>query len=300
MRPVTPQPGYVEANIHALLATSQFVYADCFTIIPVVGSPLRYTSVQRRMSIVPIGEVGRQIYTADIGISGLRVKNNLGVEVDEQQIEIFYPDTPIYQASLTWAQALLLGRLDGAKIRRDRYFAVDEFSPWMGGCPMFTGLVSNVDKAGRQSATVNVKSDLILLNINAPRDMWETNCKYILGSPGCGINIETLAVLGTVSTSPSRTVIPWTSSAAGYAQGKIHITNNDTVTRVRTIARADAANLYLAYPLDFTPPVGLEFTAYPGCPRTIDATYGCPRFWGAAWKDHFGGFPYVPVAETAI
>jgi hypothetical protein len=97
---------------------------------------------------------------------------------------------------------------------------------------------------------------------------------------------------------PARTIIPWASALSTYAFGKIHITNNDDVTRVRTVLKADSTHLYLTYPLDFDPAPGLEFTAFPGCSRKSDR---CPDFHGPTdWLKRFGGTPFIPVAETAF
>lgn len=300
MRPITAQPGYTSDGVQALMKTAQFVYADCFTIIPKVGDPLRYTNAQQDVSVLPVDGVARQTYQAQkVVISGLRVRNNLGVEVDEQEVDISYPDTPIYQASLTWAQALLQGRLDGARIRRDRFVAEDWGKPWQGGFPMFVGLVSTLDKVGRQSGTIHVKSDLVLLDTQMPRDLFEPNCKNTWGDDGCGVVQSSYAAVGVIGPSPNRSTLPWSGADAGYALGKVHITNGDSVTRVRTISRADDDFLYLTYPLDFDPAEGMEFTAYPGCQRTMDEDFGCPRFHGVDWVKYFKGFPFIPVAETA-
>lgn len=308
MRPITPQPGHTEAEVLAAMNSGQFVYADCYTFIPKIGDPLRYTNGQQNVSVVPVGDIARQTYFGNqVLIRGLRVRNNLGVEVDEQQIEMSYPNTDLYQAALTWPQALLQGRLDGASIRRDRYVATafggdgSGGTVWLGGFPMFLGLVSSLVAVGRQSATVNVKSDLVLLNRQAPAFLWEPNCKNTWGDSACGVVQSDWAVAGVLGASPSRTVLPWSSSSTDYNQGKIHIENGDSVTRVRTIARATATELYLAYPLDFDPLVGMAFVAYPGCSRTDDPTTGCPKYHGdPAWRDKFKGFPFTPVAETGI
>jgi len=302
MRPITPQPGYIEADTVAAMESTQFVYADCFTIFPKVGSPLRYTTAQQNIHVVPVGEISRQTFYADtVLIRGLRVRNNLGVEVDEQEIQVDYPSTIAYQGALTWSQALLQGRLDGASIRRDRYIATNWGQPWLGGFPMFLGLVSSLNKVGRQTATINVKSDLVLLNRQAPAFLWEPNCKNTWGDQACGVIQADWAVNTTIDGgTPSRTVIPWTGAGPDYSLGKIHIENGDSVTRVRTIARATSSELYLAYPLDFDPSSGDPFVAYPGCTRTDDATHGCPKYHGVGWVEKFKGFPFIPVAETGI
>lgn len=306
MRPITAQPGHTEAEVIAAMESGQFIYVDCFTIEPKIGDKLRYTTSQTDVTVVPLGEIARYTYWSNqVLIQGLRVKNNLGVEVDEQEVEISYPDSIIYQASLTWAQALLQGRLDGASIRRDRYIAtalgngMAGNTDWLGGFPMFLGLVSTLNKVGRQSATMNVKSDLILLNRQAPAFLWEPNCKNTWGDPACGVDQSIWTVHGTLGASPTRTVLPWSSSSTDYNLGKIHIENGDSVTRVRTIARATATELHLAYPLDFDPIAGMAFAAFPGCSRTDDPTTGCPKYH-VNWQEKFKGFPFIPVAETGI
>lgn len=301
MRTITPQPGYTGSDTEAALASRQFVYADCFSIIPRVGSALYYTTAQQSVSVFPLdGSPLRRNYVAgQVLIEGLRVKNNIGVEVDQQEIQLYYPETPVYQNSIPWSQALLQGRLDNASIARDRFVATDWGQPWLGGFPMFRGLVSSLNRVGRQSATINVKSDLVLLNRQAPAYLWEPNCKNTWGDAACGVDQEDWAVAGTVGSSPTRSRLPWAGSGPEFNLGKIHIHNGDSVTRVRTVARATSSEIFLAYPLDFDPFAGQTFTAYPGCSRTVDATFGCPKYH-TNWQEKFKGFPFVPVAETGI
>ena len=300
MRPITPQPGYTEADVVAALVSGQFIYADCITFIPKTGPKLRYTTAQKMVTVVPIGEVGRQSYTTEVLVEGLKTKNTLGTDVDEQEVTLTYPDSPVYQASMTWAQALLKGRLDGALVVRDRYIALSWDSPWLGGMPMFMGLVSTLNGVGDMSATMNVKSNLILLNRQAPAYLWEASCKNTWGDSGCGVDQGAWSVLAAIGASPTRSVIPWSGATDDYNSGKIHIVGGDSVTRVRTIARVAGGDLYLAFPLDYDPTAGDSFIAFPGCTRTNDATHGCPKYWGSAWPSHFAGVPFIPVAETAV
>lgn len=300
MRPITVQPGFSEADVLAVLFSKQYIKAECFTLIPLEGSPLRYSNLQRDVSVVPVGSPSRETYNSkQIIFNGLRFKTGVGVEVDEQQMELSYPSTQIYQASLTFAQALLHGRLDGAIVRRDRFIRQDWESPWVGGWPMFAGRMSSLDRVGRMAATLNVKSDLVLLNVQMPRDLWLAGCKNTWGDVNCGVVQSDWAVLGVASGTPTRSVIPWTGSSSDYTRGKIHITDFDSVTHVRTILKADSSALTLIYPLPFDVTAGMEFTAFPGCSRTNDATTGCPKYHGTDWPTRYKGFPFIPVAETA-
>lgn len=301
MRPISPQPGYSEADVENAMMSGQFVFADCYTIEPKQGDPMRYTTAQQPVSVVPVGEVMRQTYGAnDVLIQGLLVNNSIGIEVDQQEVTISYSGSATsFQGQFTWPQALLLGRLDGAKIRRDRFIATAWGQPWLGGFPMFLGLVSSLDSVGRQSASIKVKSDLVLLDVQMPRDLFVPNCKNTWGDSQCGVDQEDWAVIATVGADPTRSILPWAGVAPAYALGKIHMSSaGDSTTRVRTISRVDGTSIYLSYPLDFDPLPGDTFTAYPSCKRLKDS---CINFHGEPnWRARFKGFPFVPVAETAI
>lgn len=298
MKTVYPQPGYVEQDLHDLLATNQFVYTECFTITPIVGSPLRYTSAQRNVTVVPVGEgPGLVTYRArELIIQGLRASMGVGIQVDEQSVELSYVDGAIFQAAATFPEALRQGRLDGATIRRDRYFAERWDTPWIAGCSMFAGRVSSLDSVGRQSATINVKSDLVLLNVQAPRDLWQPQCKHTWGDPGCGLLQADFVTQTIVGADSTRSIIKWAGVTDDFVMGKVHIESTDNVTRIRTILRVVAGDYAeLIYPLDFDPPTGADVAFYPNCRRQFDR---CGDFH-AAPEEHFLGFPHVPIAETA-
>ena len=156
-----------------------------------------------------------------------------------------------------------------------------------------------LDSVGRTTAKLKVNSGLARLGIQMPQYIYGIKCRVPFGGALCGIDLNTLAVLGTVGGGATTTKIPWTGANAGYAFGKVHITNGDSVTRVRTILYADSSNLYLKYPLDFVPGSGLQFTAFPGCSHLSTGSFGCSTYWSSNWPQHFAGTPFTPVAETA-
>lgn len=301
MRPVYPQPGFVEADLHALLATRQFVYADCVTITPLVGPPMRYTMAQKSVNVVPVGEVSRQTYKADeVHFAGLRTKTGIGVEVDEQTLDITYSGANLWQSHLTYPQALRLGRLDGGSIRRDRYFAAswNNGNPeFIAGVPMFTGKVSTCTMVGRMSASLSVKSDLVLLNVQMPRDLFIPTCKNTWGDgAGCDLVQDDFAVQSVTGAGTTRAVIQTTAYNDTFSQGKLHIEGSDSVTRIRTILKATTTYLELILPLDFLPDDGTNIVAYPNCRRLFE---NCGDYH-ATPTEKFIGFPFVPVAETAV
>ena len=143
MRDIFPQPGYVAGDTDTVLLSGQFVFAECFTITPLVGSPMYFTTAQQDVTVVPVsGGPGRITYSARaLTINGLKLKTSRGSAVDEQEITIGYANDALYQNYTPWPVALKNGLLDGAYIRRDRYVAASWGSPWVGGMAMFLGKV---------------------------------------------------------------------------------------------------------------------------------------------------------------
>jgi hypothetical protein len=301
VRKVTLQPSYTLADFNALLATGQFVIANCFTITANQGAVVRLTDAQEDVSIVGWNDVSRYTYSArKVVIHGLKAESTMGTQVSEQDISIAYDANALFQNWKPWAQAMLLGRLDGALIARDWAVAPAWGQPYVGVARMFSGYVAELDSVGRTLAKLKVRSDLERLAVQMPRDLFLPRCKNVFGDFRCGVDLNTVAQLGTVGAGATRTTIPWTGASTAYGLGKLHITNGDTVTRVRTIRKADATNLYLSYPLDFDPTAGLQFTAYPGCTRLLTGANGCQTYHPSDYQSRFGGYPFVPVAETAF
>lgn len=300
MRPIFAQPGRTVEEVEQALASKEFVFADCYTFVPKTGAPLRYTAAQQSVDVMPIdgGTFPVRYLAGKVLISGLLVRNTIGIEVDQQEVNIDYTGDISYQAQLTWPQALLAGRLDGARVRRDRFIAKTWRGPWLGGMPMFKGLVSSLNAVGHQSATVNVKAELVLLDTQMPRDLFEPQCGWTWGDSSCGIDQNDFAQLGTVGAGPSRSVLPWSGADSSFSLGKIFMSNGDDTIRVRTISRVADGKLFLAYPLDFDPVEGSIFTAFPNCKRMKE---NCVTYHGdPGWKSKFKGFPFIPVAETAV
>lgn len=295
MRPIIPQPGYVEADVTLMLASRQFAFADCYTIQPRYGDPILLTTSGKKVTVVPIDGVSPTDYLSpgNLQVSGLRLKVGVGTEVDEQDMGISYDQTA--QAwGIPWGRAIRLGRLDGATISRDRFFSKNWDSPWVGGIPLFRGKISSVDSITRAGANVKVKSDLVLLNTNMPRDLYQPGCVHTLYDPGCGLDRGDFKQDGIAESGSTSQVINWAGATEDLSLGMIHMDTPEGVTLVRTIRKATTTQLFLAYPLDFTPETGTAFEAYPGCSRTYE------RCGELSNQEHFKGFPFLPVAETAL
>lgn len=295
MRPITPQPGYTEDDLKALLATKRFAFTDCFTILNKDLEVLRYCTTAKDVEIEnPVdGEPGPVIFNSKtVLVSGLKLEIGVGVEVDEQTMRMDFPQDAEYRG-LPFPTAIRYGRFDGGTIRRDRYFCERLGEPWIAGCPLFVGKTSTADKIGRSFAELKVKSDLVLLKMPMPRKLFQPQCLHTLFDPGCGLDKTAFEQTGTTETGSTASVINWAGATAGLVAGTVYVEDAGGVTLVRTIESVSGHAVTLTYPLDFVPPVGTHFKMYPGCVRTFAR---CGDFSNTA---NYQGFPFIPVAETA-
>lgn len=296
MRPITPQPGFTDADLKTLLATREFIYVDAYTIFTKDQGVRRYSTAQKNVDIpIPVdGAAGPVSFTSrDVQVSGIKTEMGVGVEVDEQTLILAFRETLEYLPTLPYARAIRLGRFDGGTIRRDRYFRKDWSSPWVAGVPMFVGKISSVDKLSRSNAQLKVKSDLSLLDTPMPRKLMQATCLHTLFDSGCTLSKLAHQTPGIAEAGSTIDTIFWSGASSTFALGTIEIEDAGGATIVRTIDRVDAGVLYLSSPLEDAPVIGMHFNAYPGCNRTYDR---CGEFSN---QDNYQGFPFVPTAETA-
>jgi uncharacterized phage protein (TIGR02218 family) len=264
---------------------------DLFTIWLATGSVISVTDLDS-----PVAWNGRAYLANSILFAGLRYKCALGLSVDSQQATIFARSADTV-AGVPFMQALQQGMFEGAIVQREKAF----FRDWtltggalvpIGAAIMFKGRVAAVDQIGRVSATVTVSADTVFLDIDMPRRLWSAQCTHVLYDPGCGLAKGTFSANGAVGSGATKSRVPWSSAAAGYAQGTIAFTSGANAGIARTIKAADASGLTLAYPLTSAPAAGDTFTAAQGCDHT-QAT--CQAKFNNLSR--FRGYPYVPPPQ---
>ena len=160
--------------------------ADLFTITLASGAVLTYCGVD-----APAFWNGYTYLANSVLIAGLKYKASCGPNVDKQQIVVAARATDTV-GGVPFLQALQQGLLDGAFIQRERAF----FSSWatsggnlipIGTVMLFKGRVAQIDEIGRTTAKVTVASDLTLLDIDMPRNCYQSNCVHVLYGSGCGL-----------------------------------------------------------------------------------------------------------------
>jgi hypothetical protein len=318
MRPVTLAAGKTLADFTALLVSRQFNFAEAVAFKlaqpPFAGTVLAWTTAQRDFTVPPCdGSLALQTYVAgDVLMSGFKFSISGGqdaksgepsasITVDEQSITLIPNANPaapsmIGAAPLLQAAGQAWKALDAATFQRDRWYFDDAWNP-VGGVPIFYGYAASIDSLSRTQVQLKVKSDLVLLDIQMPRNLYQPNCQYTVYSGPCGAVKASYASHASVgaSSAPTATFIPWTGSTAQFAQGEVTFESGANTNLTRTIRKADTTGLWLAYPLPFAPAVGDLFVAYPGCDRQYGG--GCAYF---GRQSAYRATPFVPNAEMAV
>jgi len=167
--------------------------------------------------------------------------------------------------------------------------------PPIGGVTLFHGRLSTVDQVGRTSAKVTVASDLVLLDMDMPRNLYAPTCLHTLYDSGCGLARGTYATSGAAGAGSTTSRINFSGALALHAQGSIVFTSGANANLRATVKSAAAGvSLTLIYPLPTAPAAGDAFTVYAGCDHTSATCQ--TRFNNLA---NFRGFPYVPPPQVA-
>lgn len=263
--------------------------ADCYTFILQTGLILTYTSAD-----VPIALNGAIFAANSVLVDGLTFKCEVGLQVDQQQITLAAQPTDTI-GGIPFLQAIRNGILDGAEVQRERAFLTSWTEAPVGSVVLFKGRVGTVDSVGRTSAKITVNSDLVLLDVNMPRNLYAPNCQHVLYDSGCGLIKNAHGAKATAGGGSTQLKILWSGSSSVYAQGTLTFSSGVNTGATANVKSADAATLYLSAPLLNVPAAGDAFTVYQGCDHT-QAT--CQAKFGNV--ANFRGFPYVPPPTYAL
>lgn len=296
-------------------ANTRLPYADCFLLLTnfgadigqlaeqalgnPTGQPFFFTSADKDV------QIGNFLYLSNgPNISGIRYRLRKGLSVDEQTITITADDDDLV-GGIPFIKAIAAGLLDGARFEQNRAFFNPDTWPGRPGDPtkavgsikVFAGSVSQVVEVGRTKALLRVKSDLKLLNVDMPRNLYQPSCLHTLYDQGCGLLRTLFLVTGVVGAASNAKTINWTNSfATGYfAQGVIKFTSGQNAGQSRPVQASTGTTVTLAYPAQFSPAANDTFVIYPGCDHTLSTCKNKFRN-----DRNYRGFPYVPPPETAI
>jgi uncharacterized phage protein (TIGR02218 family) len=277
-------------NVLRADSDAQAIVADCYTFTLLSGLILTYTNAD-----VPVALNGYVYAANSILVDGLKFKCAAGLEVDQQQITVSARATDTV-GGVPFLQALRNGVFDGCEIQRERAFlnswsAADTSNP-IGSVILFKGRVGTVDSIGRTSAQITVNSDLVLLDMQMPRNVYSPFCQHVLYDSGCTLVKSAFGTAGTVGAGSTGSLINWSGASTNFNQGTILFSSGVNAGANANVKSAIAGvSLSLSYPLLNASSAGDAFTVYFGCDHT-QATYTA-KFNNLA---NFRGFPYVPPA----
>jgi uncharacterized phage protein (TIGR02218 family) len=275
----------------ALLNSSgqQYVMADLYTITLAGGTVARYTSAD-----VDIPWNSSTFSSKGPVLSRSKIRCVIGVEVDTLDLEVTAQSQHLLGGA-PWLSVCRSGGLDGARVKLERAF----MSAW-GQAPagtiwLFEGRVADLE-VGRTTAKIQIKSDLDLLNVQMPRNLYQPGCLHTLYDAGC---TAIKASFGTATTATSGSTAGLVKCGLGqvddyFTLGTITFTSGVNVGVSRSVKKYTTGALQLMRPLLNPPGIGDTFTAYAGCDKSTTTCQN--RFSNLP---NFRGFPFVPAPETA-
>lgn len=291
MKPASPAL-IVYLNAVRAAVDGQLIFADAFLFTLRGGVVLGYTNSD-------VGFVfGGNAYVANsVLIDGLKYKAAVGLEVDRQQITVAALSTDTIATGAPFLQSLRNHAFDGCEIVRYRVFFSDRIGGTLvDGVMLFKGRLGTIDEIGRTTARLTVNSDLVLLDIDMPRNLYEATCLYTLYGSGCTLVKASFGTNGTVGAGSTASLINWSGALVAFQQGSITFNSgvNAGVTAQVNTAVA-STSLTLGYPLQSAPAPGDTFTVYFGCDHTMATCQS--KFNNLA---NFRAFPFVPPPQMAV
>lgn len=272
-----------------LEAADQLCMTDLVTITTLSGVVLRQT----------LGDVDLYVNGVyyDSNLKMVRDKTRLiaGVEVDTLSVTI-YPEPTNYIGGIPLSQAVRAGILDGAAFKLERAFFVPDWSTFLFSVIRFSGKIADIEDFTRSEIPLTINSDIQILNVMMPRDVYQPGCRRVLYGAGCDVVKASFATNATVLSGSTSSALHGALGGPerAFTLGTVTMTSGENVGLSRTVKYYAAGVFYLVLPLPKKPNVGDTFTAFAGCDRTL-AT--CTSIFSNSAK--FSGEPYVPAAETA-
>ncbi|HTT82320.1 MAG TPA: DUF2163 domain-containing protein [Rhizomicrobium sp.] len=276
---------------------------ELFTYTLANGTVYRWTSFDLSLTVGSDTWLSARDGAPVITRNRFSVKNT--VEIPELELRLGCSDTLLSNLK----RQIHNGLFDGARAEMDRVFMPSPGDTQYGYVVKFNGRQSSavIDAEG---ITLTAKGDNVLMNQQAPRNLYQTTCLHTFCDAGCGLNPASFTVAGTVIAAPSASAIQW-SPPSGlnnslFALGTITMTSGAAEGQTRTIASAEAGTssvwINLIYPLYEQPVPGDTFNALMGCARSQNACQNHTDTSGGTVNNqsNFRGYPYTPPAYVAV
>ncbi|OIR10971.1 hypothetical protein GALL_71420 [mine drainage metagenome] len=289
------------ALIAYLGSNSQLVFADLYTFTLSAGANVSGGAFNGSGVVVRYADFdadvvynGNTFKHGDLVLTRDKVGCKMGLTVDQIKITAAPLASSVING-VPFLKAATMGMLDGARLQLDRVFF--QSGAVVGGYLNFSGIVGDVN-ATRSSAEITVNSDIFLLNINMPRNLYMPTCQHTLFDADCALVKSAFANAGTAQAGSSATQVVcagMNSSQAYFDAGTITFTGGAYNGVSRTVRNYSGGAFQLLLPLPGAPAVGDTFNAYPGCAKTSGVCTN--KFNNVA---NFKGFELIPLPETLL
>jgi uncharacterized phage protein (TIGR02218 family) len=284
------------ALIAFLNSGTEFYVADLLTIAQQGGTITRLTSAPANVTAVSQFDNASHLFAAGgVTFTRDRTTMSVGLEVDAMNITLMTDPAVHLLGGVPWPQAARQGAFDGARIMLERAYMPGWGDTSAGTLIVFSGSVGPL-RASRNTVAITVNSDLAILSMPMPRNLYGPGCLHALYDTGCTLLRSAFTVAGTAHAGSTASSI-----ATGLAQadhyfelGAIAFTSGVNAGLTRIVKTHVAGAVGLTVPFPAAPAVGDAFSIYPGCDKS-QAT--CTNKFNNAVN--FRGFPYIPVPETA-
>ena len=276
--------------------TNQMLIADLYTFTLNDGTVLRYTSCDIDLT------VGGHLFTS-LGVKFKKgnVRTPIGTEVADFSLTIYAGDSDTVEG-ITFLNAISNGLFDSAYLKREILCKTSWTDNSGGTILSFYGRIADIVYK-RDQVVFTIKSPSELLNLNFPKNVYQSGCLHTLYDSGCTllkanfVSASAIHILHDTSLMEAATL----TQATGYFDlGRIVFTsgvNNGVIRSIRSYIKVSAGvqQFVLSYPLLNLPSVADTFNIYPGCDKTM--TTCTNKFSNLV---NFRGFPFIPVPEAAV
>lgn len=205
---------------------TEFLMAELYSIDTVYGHQLRYTSADTPKTVNGVTYQPLRISRGDI-------THKCGLDVGELTVTIYPLPTDLIGAD-SIIVAVQNGMLDGATFQMDRAFFSPDWDTCVGTLPRFQGRVSDTQDFSWAQIPITVRSWLELLNVQMPRNVYQSSCRRTLYDAACTLNSAIFAVSSSVQSGSTASVIncglTQSGGSSGTYSGQSVGTGNGTTT----------------------------------------------------------------------
>ncbi len=271
----------ISESLTAHLAQEVTTLATCWHITCRDGTAFRFTDHDADL------QVDDALYMADSGMTPSAVSSELGLTVDNGELQGLLSESGISQA------AVLSGKLDHAVVNM---FMVNYQDPSGGSLPLKRGWLGEVTLQGQRFvAEIRGVSALLQQPIGA---VYTHSCRAKLGDARCGVELAAFTVTGTVTAVVSQHQFSDDAREEAnhyFAYGQVLFTSGANSGLHMEVRAFGQGQFTLFLPMPHPIALGDTYQAVAGCDKLFASCTA--KFANAV---NFRGEPHVPGMDKLL